>query len=69
MNKPEKPALSRRGFFGRLATIAGAAGAAVLMRPQAASAGKTGGEAPAATPKRGYEETAHVRKYYDKARF
>lgn len=69
MNRHDKSVLSRRRFFGRIGTFLGAAGAAVLLRPQQQmpAADKANETEPA--PKRGYRVTEHIRKYYHKARF
>jgi hypothetical protein len=57
----------RRGFFRRVAALAGAAGAAILLRPRPAASASAVDDAPA--EKRGYRITEHVRTYYRKARF
>lgn len=58
--------LSRRGFFRRLATLAGAVGAVAVMRTHKKSQPAAAETAP--TEKPGYRVTEHVRKYYQKAR-
>ncbi len=69
MSKHDKIALNRRRFFGRIATVFGAIGAAAVLRPQSGKDAAPAAETPATAEKRGYAKTAHVRKYYDKARF
>jgi hypothetical protein len=62
MQNPQKPVAKRRDFL-KLAGLAPVAGAALVV---------TGKSAVAAEPKdgkAGYRETAHIRKYYETARF
>ncbi len=61
--QPGQPKAKRRDFL-KLLGMGGAAGAAAL----------TGGAAPSeaaasAKPEKGYRETAHVRKFYETAKF
>lgn len=58
---------SRRGFFRRLATLAGAVGAVAVVRTQKQAPPQATAEA-APIDKPGYRVTEHVRKYYQKAR-
>ncbi|MCS3904176.1 hypothetical protein J2T55_002211 [Methylohalomonas lacus] len=69
MSKHDQTTPNRRRFFGRVATVFGAIGAAAVLRPQSGKDTAPAAETPAPAEKRGYAETAHVRKYYDKARF
>jgi len=59
--------VTRRGFLRSSAFIGGAAAAAPLLGH--ASSGVEEPARSAAGRKQGYRETAHVREYYDKARF
>ncbi|RMD48260.1 MAG: twin-arginine translocation signal domain-containing protein [Alphaproteobacteria bacterium] len=59
---PPKAGTSRREVL-KLAAVAPAAGAGVLV-----GAGRASADAGPATG-RGYRETAHVRRYYESARF
>ncbi len=65
--KKEEAAIGRRDFFKKAGLGAGAVGAAAV--------GLAAGESEAAEPAedgrggRGYQETAHVKKYYELARF
>ena len=64
--KKKEAALGRRDFFKKAGLGAGAVGAAAV--------GLAASETKAAEPKRGaggrgYQETAHVKKYYELARF
>jgi len=59
--------VTRRGFLRSSALIGGAAAAAPLLWQ--ASGGAAAPARGAAGRKQGYRETAHVREYYDKARF
>lgn len=70
MNGQDRPAFSRRRFFGHLGTLLGAAGAVVMARTRSQETAVENNEEKAAAPsKRGYKMTEHVRKYYRKARF
>ena len=65
-DKKKEAALGRRDFFKKAGLGAGAVGAAAV--------GLAASETKAAEPKsgaggRGYQETAHVKKYYELARF
>ncbi len=63
----KKTTLARRDFFKLAGLGAGAAGAAaVVMKATGAAAGERATERPS---KSGYRETAHVKKFYDLARF
>jgi hypothetical protein len=57
---------SRRGFFRRIATLAGAVGAVAVVRTQKSS--QPAAAEAASVEKPGYRVTEHVRKYYQKAR-
>jgi hypothetical protein len=60
---------SRRGFLRRvLISVGGACGWLAVRRP-ALAAPETGEPRPAESAGRGYRETAHVRAYYESARF
>ncbi|UCE88416.1 MAG: formate dehydrogenase [Pseudomonadota bacterium] len=61
---------SRRRFLRNMAAVSGAATAAVATHGAIAAPDTEPGasSAPAAQPQ-GYRETAHIRAYYDKARF
>ena len=60
----ERPVAKRREFL-KILGVGGAAGAAAL-----ASGGTAPGEvSEPAQPETGYRETAHVRKYYETAKF
>jgi hypothetical protein len=65
--KNEKAAIGRRDFFKKAGLGAGAVGAAAvgLAAEQTQAAETTGSGANG----RGYQETAHVKKYYELARF
>ncbi len=65
-SKKEAVALGRRDFFKKAGLGAGAVGATVV-----GLAGKEAGAAePSSGPDRaGYRETAHVKKYYELARY
>lgn len=70
MSKHDRPAMtSRRRFFGRIGTLLGAVGAAVLLRPQQQAPATDAVNTAEPAPKRGYHVTEHIRKYYHKARF
>jgi len=66
-DKKKEAAIGRRDFFKKAGLGAGAVGAAAV--------GLAAGESEAAEPTdsgsggRGYQETAHVKKYYELARF
>lgn len=60
----------RRGFFKRLAGVGIAgAGALVLARADASEREPETSVAPAPAQAKGYQETEHVRRYYETARF
>lgn len=61
--------LSRRRFLKSAAAAGGAAGVATLGSQVQASGDEPGPAKKAASPSRGYRETAHIREYYAKARF
>ncbi len=65
--KKKKQAIGRRDFFKKAGLGAGAVGAAAvgLSTKDSAAAEPT----KAAPGKAGYSETAHVKKYYELARF
>ena len=67
MSKKESAAVNRRDFFRKASLGVGAAGAAVA----GLSASKTKAAEPAkgASTGAGYRETAHVKKYYELAKF
>ncbi len=67
MSKKETAAVNRRDFFRKASLGVGAAGAAVA----GLSASKTKAAEPGkgASTGAGYRETAHVKKYYELARF
>ena len=60
-------AIGRRDFFKKAGLGAGAVGAAAVGL--AASDTKAATPAKGGTSGRGYQETAHVKKYYELARF
>lgn len=66
MQKNEKSGVNRRDFF-RTATLgsAAAAGAAIAFGTEEAEAA----EAPVSPTAAGYRETAHVKTYYELAKF
>ncbi len=66
MQKSEKSGVNRRDFF-RTATLgsAAAAGAAIAFGSDEAEAA----EMPTSPSAAGYRETAHVKTYYDLAKF
>ena len=65
--KKEAGTMGRRDFFRKAGLGAGAAGAvAVTLSRTPAKAAEAGGKAPDG---KGYQETEHVKKYYDLARF
>jgi nitrous oxide reductase len=66
MDKTEKTGVSRRDFFRStaLGSVA-AAGAAVSLGAEEAEAAET----PPSPTAAGYRETAHVKTYYDLAKF
>jgi len=65
--KNEKVVIGRRDFFKKAGLGAGAVGAAAVglaaEQTQAAETSRSGASG------RGYQETAHVKKYYELARF
>ncbi len=67
MSKKETAAIDRRDFFRKASLGVGAAGAAAA----GLSASKTKAAVPAkgASTGAGYRETAHVKKYYELAKF
>ena len=67
MSKKQAAAVNRRDYFRKVSLGVGAAGAAVA----GLSASKTKAAEPAkgASAGAGYRETAHVKKYYELARF
>ncbi len=67
MTEAKKTALARRDFFKVAGLGAGAAGAAVVvMRTTGAVADQRPDDR---ASKSGYQETEHVKKFYDLARF
>ena len=65
--KKEAGTMGRRDFFRKAGLGAGAAGAvAVTLSRTPAKAATGGGKAPDG---KGYQETDHVKKYYELARF
>ncbi len=57
----------RRQFLKRMVALGGSAAVAVMSKGAAAS---EHADKPSATPvSKGYQETRHVRDYYEKARF
>ncbi len=67
MSKKETAAIDRRDFFRKASLGVGAAGAAVAgLSASKAKAVKPGTDASKGA---GYQETAHVKKYYELARF
>jgi DMSO/TMAO reductase YedYZ molybdopterin-dependent catalytic subunit len=64
MQKDDKPVSSRRRDFMKLMGLGGVAGAAA-----AATAAKPTEAAESRPPETGYRETAHVKKFYDLAKF
>ena len=67
MSNKETAAVSRRGFFRKASLGVGAAGAA--MAGLSASKTKAAEPAKGASTGAGYRETAHVKKYYELAKF
>mgnify|MGYP001812916187 CR=1 FL=1 len=65
MKKDEAQSLDRRAFLCKSGFGLGAAGAVAAMVAREAGATET----ELATGGKGYTETAHVRKYYELARF
>lgn len=66
--KDQGARVSRRGFLKGAAMVSGAAAASTLA--SGASAGVTpAAEAQKPEPAKGYHVTAHIRDYYEKARF
>ncbi len=65
MSKKEETSIGRRDFFRKAGLGAGAVGAAAV------GLSATAAEAAPAKPSKGagYQETAHVKKYYELARF
>jgi membrane-bound lytic murein transglycosylase len=65
--KKKKKAIGRRDFFKKAGLGAGAVGAAAVgLSTEDSAAAETTKAAPG---KAGYSETAHVKKYYELARF
>ncbi len=67
MSKKETAAVNRRDFFRKASLGVGAAGAAVAGL--SASKAKAAEPAKGASTGAGYRETAHVKKFYELARF
>ena len=65
-DKKKAAAIGRRAFFKKAGLGAGAVGAAVGL---AAGKSKAAEPTKAAPGSAGYRETAHVKKYYELARF
>ncbi len=66
MSKKDMPSIGRRDFFGKAGLGAGALGAAAVGL--SAKQGKA--ETVKASPRgAGYQETAHVKKYYELSKF
>lgn len=62
--------LSRRGFLKSAAVTGGAATVATLgPQVQADVVEQTGADNQKQASSKGYRETAHIREYYEKARF
>lgn len=61
--------VTRRGFLRSSAFIGGAAAAAPLLGQAASGVEEPAQNRSDTKRKRGYRETAHVREYYNKARF
>lgn len=68
-SKDEGNTVTRRGFLRNSAFIGGAAAAAPLLGQAAGGAEEPRQGRSDTKRKQGYRETAHVREYYDKARF
>ncbi len=67
MSKKQAAAVNRRDFFRKVSRGVGAAGAAVAgLSATKAKAVEPGTDASTGA---GYRETAHVKKYYELARF
>ncbi len=67
MSKKQAAAVNRRDFFRKVSLGVGAAGAAVAgLSATKAKAVEPGTDASKGA---GYQETAHVKKYYELARF
>jgi len=66
--KDQSAKVSRRGFLKGAAMVSGAAAASTLSTGVSASVSQ---KADASKPEasKGYHETAHIRDYYEKARF
>ena len=64
--KKEAGTMGRRDFFRKAGLGAGAVGAAVALSRTPAKAAAADGKASGG---KGYQETAHVKKYYELARF
>ena len=64
--KPGERKTNRRDFLGGLAAAGGVA--VVAATSSSASAETAPGERPETSERKGYRVTAHVAKYYDKAR-
>ncbi len=60
---------SRRAFLRNSAVASGAAAMAAFAHGAIATTGAREAPARQEPPAQGYRETAHVRKYYEKARF
>jgi hypothetical protein len=58
---------NRRGFFGSIAALLAGAGVTRAASPDQRRSGDKASAAP--SRKLGYRATAHIRTYYDKARF
>ncbi len=67
MSNPQALDTSRRHFLKTLTTAGGAAAVAVALPPASSAAAPDPGQ-PAPKKRRGYQETAHVRAYYESAR-
>jgi len=65
--KKKQVAIGRRDFFKKAGLGAGAVGAAAVGL--SASDGKAAEATKSGAGGRGYQETAHVKKYYELARF
>lgn len=65
--KKKQAAIGRRDFFKKAGLGAGAVGAAAVGL--SAGDGKAEEATKSGTRGRGYQETAHVKKYYELARF
>ena len=70
MSKATVSRSSRRRFLRNMAAVSGAATAAVATHGAIAAPDTESGASPAGQAEpQGYRETAHIRTYYDKARF